>query len=91
MRPALFAALSDRIGAEYAAVMAEDFQKHIDADPVNGIEQAYYCLSGKMIDYVDVLNGSPMDGLLSGASAGFNAASLPSAGPTDFTVFRKEG
>lgn len=83
-REKLFAALSDRIGPEYAAIVREDFEGHIASDPVHGVEAAYYCLVGKMFDYVDALN------VISLA----NTASAPPPppdmdGPDDFTVFPK--
>lgn len=83
-REKLFAALSDRIGPEYAAIVREDFEGHIASDPVHGVEAAYYCLVSKMFDYVDALNVISL--------AGTAAATPPSSdmdGPDDFTVFRK--
>lgn len=55
-RTSLFEALASRVGPENAALMRQDFDRHMDEDPINGLEQAYYCLTGKLIEYSDALN-----------------------------------
>lgn len=88
-RDELFVALEKRIGVEYAAMVRRDFDEHITTDPVNGVEAAYYCLSGKLIDYVDALN--IISGRTPTTPKDSTAPTTNTDGPEDFTVFRKTG
>lgn len=79
IRNALFKVLDSRLGKENGKVIREDFDKHIAADPRHGVEQAYVCLLGKLIEYTDALNDE-QSSLSSAEIAGVNA----------FSVFRKQ-
>lgn len=97
MRETVFATLSTRVGPEMAAVLREDFDHHIAEDPVNGVEAAWMCLCGKLVETIDrfndLLNGTMPPGLAD-ALGGFGAgpASSGGNGPINpFTTFRKDG
>lgn len=89
MRQAMFDALAERIGYNYASLAAEDFARHIEHDPVNGVEQAYYCLTGKLLETIDALSGAPM-AELAGLSTTAPSYVTTTDGPIAFTVFRKD-
>lgn len=86
-RPVLFQQLAIRVGEENAEAMSDDFYAHIGHDPVNGVEQAYICLVGKLVDYVDALNASTS---LAGLGLGTDTDEPEATPPSDFAVFRKE-
>src|SRR5437879_5191287 len=50
VRDLCFSVLEKRIGKEMADAMREDFDAHLEKD---GIEQAYVCLFGKLVNAID--------------------------------------
>ena len=88
VRDNVFLALGTRVGTDTAAMLRQDFDEHIAEDPVNGVELAYVCLCGKLVDVVDkfndVLNGVPFGGPSQYNNGGGDGPISP------FTMFRKD-
>lgn len=53
-REAIFKALELRIGKENTDLVKDDFLGHITDDPIHGVEKAYVCLLGKIVEMVDL-------------------------------------
>jgi hypothetical protein len=83
MRDVVFETLAQRVGETNAAVMKADFQGHIDEDPKgDGVEVAYLCLVGKLVDTVDRL----MDLMESQSGRGHSEGPI-----SPFLTYRKDG
>lgn len=86
-RNMVFDVLGNRLGKETEEALREDFQHHIDEDPINGVEAAWMCLCGKLIDGMDKLNN-----YIAASNGGYSgSASGGSGGVSPFTTFRKDG
>lgn len=84
MRDVVFETLAKRLGDSGAAVMKADFMGHIEEDPDgDGVEVAYLCLVGKLVDTVDRV----MD-LMDGAGRGHSHDDEPIS---PFLMYRKDG
>jgi hypothetical protein len=83
MRNMVFETLGKRVGEANAAVMKSDFMGHIAEDPKDGVEVAYLCLLGKMVDMVDRINDilESQSGHVHGDDQGISP----------FLTFRKDG
>jgi hypothetical protein len=53
MRTTIFEMLETRVGADVAADMRADFEKHLNSHPDRGAEAGWLCLVGKLITAVD--------------------------------------
>lgn len=93
LRDAVFDKLKSRVGAGLAADMREDFDEHIDDDPVDGVEAAWMCLSMKLIEAVDRLNdavsGRP-EGSTAAQAEASEASQARGGAISPFTVYRKD-
>jgi hypothetical protein len=83
MRNMVFETLGKRVGEANAAIMKSDFMGHIAEDPKDGVEVAYLCLLGKMVDMVDRINDilESQSGHVHGDDQGISP----------FLTFRKDG
>lgn len=92
VRDTVFQTLATRVGPSAAAELREDFDHHIEKDPVNGVEAAWMCLCGKLVETIDRFND-----LLNGTLPGMPGAPEPKYGDggdepiSPFTTFRKDG
>lgn len=89
MRDVVFQTLAVRVGSELAQNMREDFDHHIDEDPINGIEAAWICLTGKLVETIDKFNDALGGRVLPGPGGPVSAGSDTPVSP--FTTFRKDG
>lgn len=87
MRDLVFQAIGNRVGEDLAAGLREDFDHHLESDPVNGVEAAWICLTGKMIETIDKFNEAINS--LSGLGA-FGGNAGGGAPPSPFTMYRKD-
>lgn len=90
-RDQIFSALAPRLGNEWAKAKRVDFDLHVSADPVNGVEAGWACLCAGLIEMVDhvfeLLGGGDPGSIGEAVSNG-----PQSDGPVSpFTTFRKDG
>lgn len=86
MRDVVFATLATRIGPDLAAGMREDFEHHLVEDPINGVEAAWMCLCGKLVETIDKFNDALSGHAMVGSMAGGGDSPI-----SPFTTFRKDG
>lgn len=88
MRELVFRTLAGRVGPDAAQALREDFDHHLDEDPVNGVESAWICLCGKLVETIDKFN-EMLGGALPGPNGPVGGGDEAPVSP--FTMYRKDG